>query len=139
MNHRIEKCGVVDHVEKGFVSVKIIAGSACNSCKAREACGMGESEAKILKIASSEALHFASGDAVTLSVSQNMGAMAVLIAYVGAVVVLIGAILVALKVFSLGEGVAALVGVVAVALYYVVLWFFRKMIENKIHFIITKQ
>ncbi|MDE6858004.1 MAG: SoxR reducing system RseC family protein, partial [Alistipes sp.] len=48
MSEIIEHSGVVECVEGATVRVRIVAGSACGSCKARSACGMSESQEKIV-------------------------------------------------------------------------------------------
>lgn len=139
MSTSIEHSGVVERSGDGVVRVKIVANAACSSCRAREACGMGESKEKIVDVTTIEAFRYAPGEAVTVSVSRNTGLKAVLLAYVGAFLVLIAAIIAALELFSFGEGAAVLTGLASLAVYYFLLWLFRDKIERKIHFTITKQ
>ena len=47
---RIEHSGVVKRVDAERVCVEITAHGACGSCKAREACGLGETGQKIVEI-----------------------------------------------------------------------------------------
>ena len=71
-------------------------------------------------------------------VRRRAGGIAVLLAYVGALVVLLAVLAVAAGPLHLSEGHAALAALAGVALYYVVLWLFRKRIEHTIQFTITK-
>ena len=119
MARLIEHSGVVDRVEGDTVRVKITSRSACGACSARQACGLAEAQEKIVAVRTHRAAEFAAGDEVMVGVRSNAGARAVLLAYVGALVVLL----------------AALGGV---SLYYAVLWCFRSRIEHTIHFTITK-
>ena len=112
MASRIEHSGVVERTERDTVYVRITSHSACGSCKAREACGLAEAQDKIVVVKSPDAAQFAVGEQVMVGVRRSAGAVAVILAYVGA----------------LG----------AVGVYYCVLWLFRHKIEHTIHFSITK-
>ena len=135
----IEHTGTVERVEGDVVTVRIVARSACGACTARAACGMGESQEKLLEIATADAASYAAGDEVTVGVYKNMAAMAVLLGYGGALVVLVAMLLITVVWLGLseGQGVAASLG--AVTGYYIALWALRNKIEQKIHFTITKR
>lgn len=134
----IEHNGVVERVERGRVFVRIVVGSACAACRAREACGMGEANEKIVEVPVATDVDYGTGESVTVGVQRRMGVVAVVLAYVGALVVLLGTLLIGL---GLGwtEGRAALVSLGAVALYYVLLWLGRRKIEHTIHFTIRRR
>ncbi|MEG1611911.1 MAG: SoxR reducing system RseC family protein [Alistipes sp.] len=139
MEKIIEHSGVVERVENDTVFVKITAGSACGACRAREACGMGESQDKTIAVMTPDVAEYAVGQDVTVGVKRRMGGMAVVLAYVGALVVLLVALIVSIAILKLSEGAGAGISLLAVAAYYVVLWLARHKIENKIHFTITKR
>ena len=135
----IEHTGTVESVTGEVVAVRITAHSACGACTARQACGMGESQQKMVEIRTADAAEYAAGDEVTVGVWRNMASMAVLLGYVGAIAVLVLTLVLCLCLFSTGEGAAVLWTLGAVAAYYVVLWLLRNKIERKIHFTITKR
>ena len=120
------------------MEVELTAQSACASCHARMACGMGESARKRIEIATPEAPSFTAGERVTVSVERNMGMTAVLWAYVVPFGVLLGA-LVAASLAGWSDGAAALAAVGGIALYYGTLYLLRERLEKKIHFKIHKQ
>ena len=62
---------------------------------------------------------------------------AVAMAYGGALVVLLAALILSTEVLHLGDGIAVLVTIGAVALYYGALWLMKDRIEQTIHFTIT--
>ena len=134
MTRPIEHIATVVRAGDGVVEVELTAQSACASCHARMACGMGESTRKRIEIATPEASAFTAGERVTVSVERNMGMTAVLWAYVG----LLGA-LVAASLAGWGDGAAALSAVGGIALYYGALYLLRERLEKKIHFKIHKQ
>ena len=89
MAARIEHSGVVERTERDTVYVRITSHSACGSCKAREACGLAEAQDKIVVVKSPDAAQFAVGEQVIVGVRRSAGAVAVILAYVGALAVLL--------------------------------------------------
>lgn len=134
----IEHSGIVERVERKAVIVKIVANSACGACAARQACGMSESQEKIVTIPTDDSADYAVGDAVRVGVYRNAASRAVMIAYVGGLIVLVGALALCSSFDGVGEGVAALAAIGAVVIYYFGIWIFRKKIDRTIHFTITK-
>ncbi len=128
----------MDRSDNGTVFVIITSQSACGSCKAREACGLAEAKDKIVEVKSAAWADYAPGDSVTVGVHQRAGTIAVLLAYVGALVVLVGVLVVAIKALGMSEGRGALAGIVGVVAYYGMLWVFRNKIEHTIQFTINK-
>lgn len=136
MAEDIRHSGVVDEVGEDYVTVKIISQSACGTCQARQACGMAESQEKIVRIPHRGG-GFRPGDEVSVSIRKGAGIYAVVMAYVVALVVLVGTLAVA-GLLGLSDGVAALAALAAVGAYWFLLWLLRKKIEHTIHFTITK-
>ncbi len=130
--------GSADRDVAGKVCVKITSESACGSCKAREACGLAESTEKIIEVYTAHAAEFKAGDRVMVGVRRNTGLWSVAVAYGGALAVLL-VVLAAASAAGVGEGLSALAAIAGVLVYYIVLWYFRKNIEQKIQFTITKQ
>ena len=138
MTRRIEHSGEVERVAEGRVFVRITAQSACSSCRAREACGMGEAQEKVIEVCTPRAGEFVPGEQVTVGVGQRMGVTAVVLAYVVPFFFLLGALGLS-SALGIAEGAAALAALGAVAVYYLLLWLLRHKIENTIHFTITKR
>lgn len=135
----IEHKGIVSRIEGDRVYVKITSQSACGSCKAREACGLAEAQDKIVEVTTPGAQqNYTAGESVTVGVRRSAGAVAVILAYVGALAVLLAALVAAIAALGWSEGLAALAALAAVGVYYCVLWLFRRKIEHTIHFSITK-
>ncbi len=135
---RIEHTGTVEEVSERAVTVRIVASGACAQCRAREACGMGESRDKIIVVPTADAKDYRRGDEVRVSVSRAAGLTAVAVGYVGALAVLVTAIVIGTRA-GWSEGLSALAGLGAVAIYYIGVWLVRGRIEQKIRFTITKQ
>ena len=138
MSQEIWHSGIVDRIEKQKVVVRITSRSACGSCAARQACGLAEATEKLVEVYTDAAAEYAAGDQVQVGVKKNVGGKAVALAYGGALVVLIAALILSVEVLGLHEGAAVGVTFAAVAVYYGVLWLLRKKIDNTIQFSITK-
>ena len=134
----IEHCGVVERTERDTVYVRITSRSACGTCKARQACGLAEAQDKIVAVATPEAGQYAAGREVMVGVRRSAGVRAVVLAYVGALAVLLAVLVAAVAVLGWSEGRGALAALGAVGVYSCVLWLFRHKIEHTIHFSITK-
>ncbi len=138
MAKEIQHVGTVSEVSAKQVVVRITSRSACGSCAARAACGLAEAQEKLIEVRTADAARYAVGDEVTVGVKPYIGAKAVGLAYVGALVVLILALVLSVGVFGVGEGVGVLITLAAVALYYGVLWLVKDKIEHTIQFTINK-
>lgn len=68
----------------------------------------------------------------------QMGILAVLLCYALPAVVLVAVLAVAVT-LGMAEGLAALVSLLSVAVYYGVIWLFRDKLAQKISFIIYKE
>ena len=138
MSKEIWHSGTVAALRPGVVVVKITSRSACGSCAAREACGLAEATEKIVEVRVADEQAFEVGRSVQVGVKKHIGGKAVVVAYVGALVAMLVALVVAVEVCGLADGWAVAVGLGAVAIYYGVLWLFRKKIDNSIQFSITQ-
>ena len=103
----IEHEGIVQCAEKGVVHVKITSRSACGACKARQACGMAETQEKIVVVPTPEAGCYTPGEAVFVGVRKKAGRIAVLLAYGGALVVFLAALILSLGGFGAGAASAS--------------------------------
>ena len=138
MAKEIQHIGTVAEVSAQQVVVRITSRSACGSCAARSACGLAEAQEKLIEVKTADAARYAVGDEVTVGVKPYIGAKAVGLAYVGALVVLILALVLSVGVFGVSEGVGVLITLAAVALYFGVLWLVKDKIEHTIQFTINK-
>ncbi|WP_417016011.1 SoxR reducing system RseC family protein [Alistipes sp.] len=134
----IEHEGIVESVQKDGVHVKITSRSACGACQARQACGMAETQEKIIVVPTSDAAQYLPGENVLVGVRKKAGRIAVMLAYGGALVVLLAALVVSIVVLGAGDGVGLVAALGSVAVYYLLLWLFRRRIEHTIQFTITK-
>ena len=134
---QIEHKGVVSFVEEGLIRVAIEVNEACGSCASRKACAMGSSEKREIVIYSNESKNYSVGEVVKVGARRSLGAVAVVLCYIAPLVVLITAIIVA-HLLGCSDGIAALVALCSIAIYYALLALFRKHISEKVTFTINK-
>ncbi len=135
--NQIEHKGRVALVGRNFVRVDIEVMEACGSCASRKACAMGSSEVREVMIYTDEASAYSIGEVVNISAKQSLGIMAVVLCYVAPLVLLVGALALAVS-LGCSEGVAALTSLGVTALYFLLLAFLRKRISRKVVFTINK-
>lgn len=122
--------GIVKSVGHGKAEVMVIANSACGSCEIKGACGVSESEEKIIEVDLLPGEGYDSGQSVMVEMKQSLGNWAVLLGYFFPfLVVLIG--LVIFIAIGMDEGLAGLFSLALLGLYYLGLFSFRNLISKK--------
>jgi sigma-E factor negative regulatory protein RseC len=123
--------GIIQKTDDKSVIVSISAASACSGCHAEGSCSLSGKEEKIIKVSGN--YNVKPGDVVTILMKQSMGYEALLLGYllplVSVIVILI--VLVSMNVPELLAGLASLAILIP---YYIILYFFRKRINEKFTF-----
>lgn len=127
--------GVVCGVGERMVAVTIETDGACGSCKVKSLCGIGEQ--REITVYDTEAWKYSEGEEVIVGVGSALAIKAVLLAYVVPFLLMLATLLV-VRECGFTELVQGLATLGAVAVYYVVLWFFRGRLERDIIFKIRK-
>lgn len=115
--------------------VEIVSSSACSECHAKALCGLSENVTKTVEVPTSPLATYGPGDEVEVCLKATMGLKAVWISYVIPLIVLL-AVLLSLNAAGLGELVAGLSAIGAVALYYFVIYLLRNRLRNEYVFYI---
>lgn len=129
--------GKIVSITPELTSVEIISESACSACHAKGLCSLGESTTKIIEVATSPWEIHSVGEEVEVVLKASMGHKAVWIAYAVPLVVLMVVILIA-SALGVHELVAGISAIVAVAVYYFIVWLFRNKLRNEYIFNIKK-
>ncbi|MBQ6287399.1 MAG: SoxR reducing system RseC family protein [Bacteroidales bacterium] len=137
MAELISHKGKVISAGQGKVNVEIISESACAACHAAGLCGMSESKRKIVEVPTSSYDGFTPGQDVEVCLAPKTGLKAVLLSYVLPVMLLLILILSLLKI-GLSELLAGVFSLAGVALYYLVLYFFRDKLSEGYEFFIRR-
>ena len=138
MNRSVEHRGIVDSIHGDVVMVKVEKQTACAACHAKGICGE-KGEERIIEVHTPRAGEYSHGDRVVVALKRRaMGMMSIVWAYLLPLVVLL-VVLFTMHNLGFGDGPAAMSSMIAIVLYYVALYVFRKYIDRKIKFTIIKE
>lgn len=136
--NNVTHSGKVIGLFRDTVTVAVESSEACGSCASRSACSLGvQSNTRNILITTPDASSFSVGEIVRVATRTQMGLMAVALCYAVPAVVLV-AVLAAAVLCGVSEGVAALISLGSVAIYYGILWLVRDKLAQKISFTIEK-
>lgn len=130
MGEHISHPGVVVGVNDKDLDIEILSSSMCGSCGIKSACGMSEMQEKRVTVPKPADKEFIVGQPVKIIMNTSQGNKAALFAYFIPAFLLV-AIIVILSNLSIKEWISALVGIGVLAVYYVILYFFRDKLRNE--------
>lgn len=134
----VQHRGIVESVDDGRVTVVVEPQSACAGCHARGFCGE-KGETRTITVETPYAKDFVVGERVIVALLSNkMAISSVVWGYLAPLVVLL-ATLFAAKGLGFADGTSAISSIVAIAIYYVVLYLLRRTFDKKIKFTIIKE
>ena len=128
--------GIVESIGADSLTVRILQASACSSCEARKLCRSSESKEKLVEVKG----HYPTlrvGESVTLCGSVRGGLRASVLAYVIPLILMLVALFFGTNLW--GEKAGALAALLALALYYVVLFLLRDRLGKEFEFIVHGQ
>ena len=123
--------GIVQRKEDNKVFVAITSTSACSGCHAEGSCTMSGKEEKIIEVSGKYNVN--NGDQVTILMKQSMGYSALFLGYVLPVIAVV-TVLITLISFRIPELTSGLASLSVLIPYYIILFFFRKTINEKFSF-----
>jgi len=127
--------GRVLSITPEVTTVAIEQHSACSECHAAGLCTLSDVVEKAVEVPTRPFAAYNVGDEVEIVLKASMGFKAVWLAYFIPLLVLLAVILL-LAWLGVGEVVAGLSGIGAVAVYYFFLWLFRGKLRNEYTFTI---
>jgi sigma-E factor negative regulatory protein RseC len=133
----ISHIGKIVAIDADFITVEIVAESACSSCHAAGMCGTADATHKAITVPATMG-DWTVGQEVQVLLKRSMGFKAVWLAYAIPLAVLL-AVLLGLNATGVGELASGLVAIGAVALYYLVLLLFRDKLRNEYSFYIKEK
>ncbi|MBQ1886998.1 MAG: SoxR reducing system RseC family protein [Bacteroidales bacterium] len=128
--------GVVSEVTASGYKVSIVSKSACAGCHAKGLCSAADMADKIIDVKSSGPEVFKVGDKVTVNMEESMGMRAVWLVYAIPAVILV-TFLLYLQRLGASELTTGLSVLGAIAVYFVILYLFRKKIGRHFNFTIA--
>ena len=123
--------GIIESLGAEGCTVRILQASACSSCSARQLCRSSESKEKLVEVRGHyPTLHV--GDSVTLVGSVRQGLRASVLAYVVPLVIML--VVLFLVTHHYGEKLGALAALLALALYYGMLFLLKDKLAGQFSF-----
>ena len=135
MAEQIRHEGVVLSIKGDMAQVQIVQSSACSACVARKTCLSAEQQEKRMDALMLEPLQV--GDRVEVLLTERLGWKAVLLAYIMPFVVMM-IVIALLGLWSSNEVLVGTLSLVAVAIYYIILSFFRNRLQKQFSFTAQK-
>jgi sigma-E factor negative regulatory protein RseC len=123
--------GIIESLGAEGCTVRILQASACSSCSARQLCRSSESKEKLVEVRGHyPTLHV--GDRVMLVGSVRQGLRASVLAYVVPLTIML--VVLFLVTHHYGEKLGALAALLALALYYGVLFLLKDKLAGQFSF-----
>lgn len=129
MNDQICRHGVVKNLTEKVVEVIVLSESACGSCHAKGSCSAAEKQEKSFLV-DRPSWPIDIGDHVEIRMESSLGYLAITIAYLLPVVLLVGGLFL-FSGLGLDDGLSALLSLGIAAVYFAIVWLFRKQLQRK--------
>ncbi len=132
MEKLVSHPGVVVGINDKDLEIEILSASSCGSCGIKSACGMSEMQEKRVTAPKPSDKEFVVGQPVSIVMSTKMGNKAALIAYFipSLIIIMVTVILCG----YLKDWLAALIGIGAFAVYYLIVYLFRDKLWKEFHY-----
>jgi sigma-E factor negative regulatory protein RseC len=123
--------GVVQKKNDKSVTVSITTVTACSGCHAEDLCSQSGKAEKIIEVTGN--FNVKPGDPVTILMKQSMGYAALLLGYILPLIAVL-AILVIMNSLKIPELFGGLTSIAILIPYYIILFLFRKRVNDKFAF-----
>ena len=134
MSTNIQHQGIVESIEEQHVRVRITQTAACAGCNISSHCTSTETKDKLIDVYNDTmAQQRQIGDVVTVTTSGTAAGKALLLSF-GLPLVIMFVVFFTATALGCSQGIAALMMLGALVPYYIILWFMRRHIAEKIAF-----
>ena len=128
----LEHVGIVNKITGDGCEVSVVVGDACQGCHAKSVCGTSGEHQRSIFVRHAP-LHLRAGDRVVVTMQSSLGVRAVVFAYIIPFITLTSTLFINLA-LGLSEAMAALSALLAMAIYFLILYLFRNKLERTIEF-----
>jgi sigma-E factor negative regulatory protein RseC len=125
--------GTITEIDGQYYYISIITQSACASCHTKGVCGMIENKEKVIEVSRKVGESYNIGDSVEIIMNKSMGSKAVFIGYIIPFLLLLVTLILSLQ-FTDNEGIAGIMAIGIVAIYYFALYLLKDKFKNKFRF-----
>ena len=128
--------GIVDSIEGGCIHVRIVQASACAACGAKSLCSAAESKEKIVDVYGVDTHAFQVGQRVMVEGAAAMGMKAVRLAFLFPLLLMVAAVALAMGLTDGNDVVGAVAALLALTVYFLVLFVNKKRLQRDFIFTI---
>jgi positive regulator of sigma E activity len=132
----IEQKGIIEDIENGTATVKIVSFSACVSCTSKGACLAGESAEKNISVFIGDE-SFSTGELVKVSMKKSLGLKAALLAYFLPFIVLLVTLLV-LTSLGVNEVISGIMSLAVLVPYFLIIYILKHKLQRVFQFKLSK-
>ncbi|MBA7550238.1 hypothetical protein ES705_42748 [subsurface metagenome] len=132
----IKHPGVITSIVSSKIKVNITTFSACSSCGAKGICSISDVKDKIVEVPKTG--DFSVGQEVQVILHQTQGFKALYLGYIQPFIIVLLTLIITGS-LTRNELLVGLFSLGSLALYYLVLYFYKEKIRNKFTFAIKKQ
>ena len=133
MENPIRHDGIIETVEQGHVTVRIVQTSACAGCKVASHCSVSEAREKLIDVPTEGTARWHVGQQVVVSTEGSMAGKALLLGF-GLPLVLMLVVLTVAMAAGCNEGLTAIMMLCVLLPYYLIIWLLRRRISRVISF-----
>lgn len=139
MSRKIKHSGIIESVENDFIRVRLIDNYACSECSVASHCNASDMKEKIVNINNvNNASDYSKGDAIIVIASSRIELIAVLLAFIVPFIIMIATLFIVYRIDS-DEVISAISSLFVLVPYYLVLYYNRGRIGDKLSFEIEKE
>lgn len=128
--------GIVERIEQNKVFVRIEQKAACSECHAASVCIASDKKDKIIEV-NGHAGNFNMQEDVLISAQSSVGLFAVFIAYAIPLLAVVLAVIAGIFICK-SEVIGGLIGLLALFIYYFILYLMRDKLRKNLYFNISK-
>lgn len=133
MGNYINHTGIIKRIEGRTLYVAITKVSSCSTCSSKSTCFSSNQNEMLVEVENDGKDHKI-GDRVELRASSNIGLFAMFLAYCLPLLILIVVLFISIRIFQIGDVWAVALSLIALIVYYGLLYILRNKIKQKINF-----
>jgi len=135
-NDCIEQKGIIEEIKGNRISVRMKLMSACENCRTKSICNIIDIKDNSIDVINRSG-NFTMGDEVNIRITKSHGYKALFLGYIMPVILVL-LFLVIFSGFGINEVLTGIISLSVLAVYYVVLYYFRNSIRKAFIFTIVK-
>ncbi len=133
MERNIRQCGIIESIDGNRARISTVRSSACDSCEANRTCKSGIKGNFYVDVCDERLATCKPGDRVYIEMPTAAGRQAVLVGF-GLPLIVFVATLLALHYCGVDDVMAAMWGIGALVVYYLIIYILRRRVDR--HFTI---